>query len=153
MSPLPCHLLKTSAVAPASSPPEAAGLSDAPSPALSPGAGYRHGPVGPTLCHRPLGGLSLSGSSPVALIRSLLPGPPARTHWPRGIAHCLDSPGRGQPWPWTAGGGGSEMQATQGRASNPGEHFPSVSSCLLSACPASSLGTREAGLCHPKVQC
>lgn len=32
----------------------------------------------------------------MALIRSLLPGPPARTHWPRDIAHCLDSPGLGQ---------------------------------------------------------
>lgn len=63
MSPLPCHLPKTSAVAPASSPPYA-GLSDAPSPALRPGAGYRQWPGGPPLCPGPLGGLNLSGSSP-----------------------------------------------------------------------------------------
>lgn len=63
VSPLPCHLPKTSAVAPAGSPPYA-GLSDAPSPALRPGAGYRQWPGGPPLCPGPLGGLNLSGSSP-----------------------------------------------------------------------------------------
>lgn len=52
MSPLPCHLLRTSAVALAGSPPEA-GLSDAPGPALSPGAGYRQWPGGPTLSRTP----------------------------------------------------------------------------------------------------
>lgn len=95
-------------------------------------------------CHGPLGGLDLSGSSPSALIRSLLPGPPARTHWPRCIAHCLDSPGLGRRKEEVP-----RCRPPQGRASDPGEHFPSVSS-LLYACPASSLGTCGTGRCHPR---
>lgn len=103
------------------------------------------GPAGPALCRGPLGGLNLA-AAPGALIRSLLPG--------RACPHTLASVHRpllGQPWPWTAEGRGSEMQATPGRAGSPREHFPCP---FPPAIGLSSVlgGTCGAGLCHPKVQ-
>lgn len=92
------------------------------------------GPVGPTLCHGPLGGLNLSAAAPVALIRSLLPGPAC----PHTLA-SVHRPLLGQSWPWTAEGRGSEMQATPGQGRQPRKTLPA---CPFppSICPSSVLG-------------
>lgn len=101
------------------------------------------GPVASPLSWAP-GRTELVRQQPVALVRSLLPDPPARTHWPRCIARCLDSPGLGQRKEEVP-----RCRPPRGRASNPREHFPSVPSHLLYACLASSLGTCGTGLCRP----
>lgn len=81
-SPLPCHLLRTSAGAPAPGPPEAAGC-QVPHARLSPGAGYRR-PGGPALCLGPWRTqLSGSGQWPSSALLPGRPPAPASVHRPR----------------------------------------------------------------------